>query len=131
MHASITYWAVIFSLGFILGTARTVWGGDAVGESTFILIEIPIILAASWIAARRVMRRMKIDNACSALAMGALAFALLMASEMALAALLAHDAGRSEAVRSWLASLIAPPGLYGFLGQIAFGLIPRLAARGR
>ncbi len=119
--AGLAYWAVIFALGFVLGTVRTLWGSAALGEARFILIEVPVMLLASFAAAHWLTRRFGIEGAGAALGMGALAFALLMAAEVALSAALGLS------VRLWISGLLAPPGLYGFLGQIAFGLMPVLA----
>lgn len=121
-RAGVIYWATIFALGFVLGTVRTLWGAQALGEETFILIEIPVILTASWLAARWLVARYGIVRNGEALAMGGIAFALLMASELALTAIL------GENPTAWVARLASPPELYGFLGQVAFGLMPWLAA---
>ncbi|MDJ0978203.1 MAG: hypothetical protein QNI87_06685 [Erythrobacter sp.] len=121
--AGLAYWSLIFALGFALGTVRVMWGAAALGEGTFILIELPIMLGASWLAARWLTRRFRVASTGAALAMGALAFALLMLAEIALTAAM----GASPAV--WLASLTRPPHLYGFLGQLAFGAMPLVAVR--
>lgn len=122
VKAGAAYWALIFALGFVLGTVRTLWGAAALGEGNFILIEVPVMLAASWFAARRLARRYAIRGGGEALAMGGIAFALLMLAEAALTAALGGDPAH------WLASLASPPELYGFLGQIAFGLMPWLVS---
>ncbi len=123
LKAGTAYWALIFALGFILGTVRALWGAEAMGESTFILIEIPVMLTASWFAARWLVARFAIAGRGEALAMGGIAFALLMAAEAALTAAL----GGSPL--SWFASLATPPELYGFLGQVMFGLMPWAVVR--
>ena len=117
-RAGAAYWALIFALGFVLGTVRTLWGAAALGEGNFILVEVPVMLAASWLAARWLVARFGIASRGAAMGMGALAFVLLMVAEMALTAALGGNVAR------WIAGLFAPPGLYGFLGQIAFGLMP-------
>jgi peptidoglycan/LPS O-acetylase OafA/YrhL len=121
--AAAAYWALIFALGFVLGTVRTLWGAQALGEANFILIEIPVMLSASWLAARWLVARYEVPPGGPALAMGGIAFALLMLAEAALTAMLGGNPAH------WLASLAAPPVLYGFLGQIAFGLMPWIVAR--
>ena len=121
--AAAAYWALIFALGFVLGTVRTLWGAAALGEGNFILIEIPAMLSASWFAARQLVARYEVPRGLPALAMGGIAFAFLMLAEAALTAILGGNP------MDWLASLTAPPELYGFLGQIAFGLMPWIVAR--
>lgn len=126
VKAGFAYWALIFALGFVLGTLRALWGAEALGEEQFILLEVPVMLLASWLAARMLMPRFAIHSRRRALVMGVFAFALLMAAELALAAGMG-----GEGASAWIASLTHPPGLYGFLGQIAFGLMPLFAVRKR
>ncbi len=122
VKAAASYFGIIFALGFVLGTVRMLWGAEALGESGFILLEIPVMLATSWVVARWLVRRFAIASGRPALAMGMFAFAMLMAAELVLTAAL------GESPAAWLASLTGPPEVYGFLGQIAFALMPWLAA---
>ena len=130
IRAGVAYWAVIFALGFMLGTVRTVWGAQALGETRFILIEVPIMLTASWLAARRMVRRFAVTSTGAAAGMGALAFALLMLAELTLTGALAGSGEAWGAMRDWAGSLLHPPGIYGFAGQIAFGVMPVVAVGG-
>lgn len=118
------YWALIFAAGFVLGTLRVLWGADAMGAGNFMLLEIPLLLIASWFAARWLVARYSVRTTQEAVAMGAIAFVLLMGAEIRLAAGIS-----GEGVGAWLASLTHPPGIYGFLGQIAFALMPWLVVR--
>ena len=81
-------------------------------------------IPASWLAARRLTRRYHVADARDALAMGGLAFALLLAAELALALALGSSAGE------WLTGLGETPGLIGLTGQAGFALMP-VAVRGR
>ena len=121
VKSALTYWALIFALGFVLGTVRVLWGAEALGERNFLLLEIPVMLAASWLAARWLIARFTIAQAGAAFVMGLLAFLLLMAAEVTLASTLGEGAAQ------WIAGLLKPPGLYGFAAQVAFALMPRLA----
>lgn len=118
VRPALIYFAAIFALGFVLGTLRTLWLAPAVGETAAVMAELPVMLAASWWAARRVLARSALPSRDAALAMGALAFALLLAAELALAL------GQSAA--QWLASLTRMPGPLGLAGQALFGLMPAL-----
>ncbi|EAQ28824.1 hypothetical protein NAP1_14533 [Erythrobacter sp. NAP1] len=117
--AGTAYWAVVFAIGFMLGTVRTLWLAPRVGEEMAVLIEMPIIIAACMIAAWWLTARFAIVSVRAALAMGALAFALLMMAELALAV-----GVFGETPRGWLAGLFEPPGVWGLLGQIGFALFP-------
>jgi hypothetical protein len=117
--AGLAYWAVVFALGFVLGTLRVLWLAPLVGLIPATLLELPIILGASWLASGWLVRRFAIVGSGEALAVGALAFAILMAAECALAGMLA---GQSPA--QWLAGLRQPHALVGLAGQIVFALMP-------
>ncbi len=118
------YWAGIFALGFVLGSLRTLWLVPRIGELAAVALELPLMLGASWLWARRLLHGKAITPG-QALAMGACAFALLMASE----ALLVTAMG--EPIGQWIAGMGSPAGTLGLAGQIAFALIPWLAARTR
>lgn len=119
LRAAIAYWAIVFALGFVLGTIRVLWIAPLVGVLPATVIELPVMLGASWWAADWLMRRFAITQAGPALAMGALAFALLMGAECALAVMLS-----GESPAQWLAGLRQPHALLGLAGQVVFALMP-------
>lgn len=121
LRPALAYLGVILALGFVLGTLRTVWLAPLVGATVAVACELPVLLAASWWWSARVLRRWPLPSRSAALAMGSLAFALLMVSELALANALA---GQSAA--AWLASLATPAGALGLAGQAVFAVIPAL-----
>jgi hypothetical protein len=125
VRAAAVYWAMIFALGFLLGTARVLWIAPAIGLVPATALELPVILGASWIASGWLVRRFSLAQGGEALAAGALAFALLMAAECALAAGLS-----GESPAQWLAGLASPHGMLGLAGQIVFALLPWCRARG-
>lgn len=119
LRAAIAYWAVIFALGFALGTLRVIWGAEALGETAYMLGEVALLLVASAWAAHRLTRCYRVRSAGRAAAMGMIALTLLMMAELALAVGLGV-----QAPAAWFADLWQVPRLYGTLGQIAFGLLP-------
>jgi len=121
--AAFRYFATVFSVGFILGAIRTLAITPRIGATAAVLIELPIILVASWLVATRIVRRTRPAPA-AAFAMGVFAFILLMTAE-ALIAVTVADQGLTE----WSAALFRTPGWIGLAGQIAFGLFPLLASR--
>ncbi|MCL9983490.1 MAG: hypothetical protein NBV60_10075 [Erythrobacter sp.] len=125
LRAAAVYWAAVFALGFVLGTIRVTWLIPLVGLTPATLIELPLILTGSWLAAGWVLRRFRIARPLDALAVGGLAFAMLMAAECALASVLT---GQSPA--QWLAGLRQPHALLGLAGQVVFALMPWWRARG-
>ncbi|MDJ0641596.1 MAG: hypothetical protein QNJ15_02155 [Erythrobacter sp.] len=126
--AGSAYFAIVFGFGSLLGTIRMLWGAAALGETLFILIELPVMLLASFATASWLVGRLAIASTSQAAIMGGLAFALLMAAELVLVGFLSPGAP-IEIAQEWLAGIAAPPGVYGFLGQVAFGLIPLAIVR--
>ncbi len=129
LRAGGLYFAAIFALGFVLGTVRSLWLAPMLGGFAAVLIELPVMLAASYWAARWLIRRELLAGrgfgSGRALAMGLFAFALLMAAEAVLAAVLFR-----QGIGAWLAAMAAPAGLLGLAGQIGFALMPLAARRG-
>lgn len=124
--AAIAYWAVVFALGFLLGTIRVLWLVPQVGLTPATLMELPVMLTASWFAAGWLLQRFAIVHERDALAMGVIAFALLMAAECALAMMLA-----GQTPMQWLTDLRQPHALLGLAGQVVFALIPWWQVRRR
>jgi len=117
--AAIAYWALVFALGFLLGSIRVLVLEPALGMLPATLIELPIMLGASWMVARWLLGRFGIAEPKHALAMGAIAFALLMGSEVLLTLIVFGDS-----VGEWIAGIGTPAGAIGLAGQVAFGLFP-------
>lgn len=124
--AAAAYWAVVFAGAFALGVVRTLWLVPRIGELAAVACEVPLTLALSWWAARRITARWRIAGGGPALTMGLIAFLILMLAELALAQVLA---GQSPA--EWATSLITPAGTLGLGGQVLFALLPWWVAQGR
>jgi hypothetical protein len=127
MKAGVSYFALVFSLGFLLGTIRTLLVPDMPGQSRFVgvLIELPIMLAASWFLCGAVVRRCKVANTISArVQMGAMAFALLIFAEMLVGVLLFGRTPQAHFALYRDASYAL-----GLAAQIVFALMPLLRLR--
>lgn len=125
--AGAAYFGLVFALGFLLGTARTLFVQHAAGNARLlgVLIELPLMLIASWLLCRAVIRRLKVAPTLVARAlMGGLAFALLLLAELALGALLF---GRTPA-EHWALYQEASYAL-GLAAQVAFAFMPLLQMR--
>ena len=114
------YFAAVFTFAFGMGVARTLVVAPHLGPVVAVLLEVPVLVLASWLAARRLLRHRCLTLGERVL-MGATAFMLTMASEAALAGVL-----RGQAVSEWATSLLTPLGLVGLMGQITFGAMPVL-----
>ena len=121
------YFGLIFCVGFVFGTARTIILAGLPGDHRMlaVLVEVPVILAASWLACGFVVRRLDVASTRSArLLMGTSAFALLMIAETLLDVLLfkrslaAHIAQYREASQ-----------IVGLAAQMIFAAMPLWVAR--
>jgi hypothetical protein len=122
--AGATYFLLVFVLGIVLGTVRTLLVEPRLGLAAATALELPVMLAASWFACTWVIARLLVPPAVEArLAMGGLAFALLMAGELAVSVILA---GRTPAEH--LATFSEPARQWGLAAQLLFALFPALQA---
>ena len=122
LKPALAYFAVVFAAAFAFGALRVTLIAPQIGPLAALALEVPLILSLSWIVAGRVLRRWPLTTT-KALTMGALAFALLMLAEFALAYTLS---GQTPA--NYAATFLTAPGALGLVGQIGFALIPALRA---
>jgi hypothetical protein len=125
--AGTTYFALVFALGFLLGTLRTILVRDAPADGRLIgvLIELPIMLWASWFLCRFVVRRFAVAPTVVARAvMGGLAFTLLQLAELLLGALLlGRTPGEHFALYRQASYAL------GLAAQFGFALMPLIQMR--
>lgn len=119
-RAGVAYFALVFAAGFALGVVRTLWLEPALGAVTAVALELPVILAASWFAARWLVARHAIAAGGPRVVMGAVAFALLLGAECSLAALQGGNAA------DFVAAFARPERMLGLAGQFAFACFPLL-----
>lgn len=120
VFAGSLYFMVVYALGFALGALRMDMLVPRLGELGAVAVELPVILAASWSASAWFTGSFRVPRTSIArLAMGGLALALLLVTEVTVGMLLFT---RSPAAQ--LAALGTPAGLLGLAGQLAFGLVP-------
>jgi hypothetical protein len=118
--AGVAYFAAVFAAGVVLGILRNTVVAPATGRLAAVAIELPLILSVSAAACAVLVRRLAVPAApAPRLVMGAVAFALLMAAELALSVFLV---GRSPAAH--LALYGRADQLLGLAGQIVFALMP-------
>jgi len=118
--AAILYFIIVFVIAFGLGTIRVLLLVPAIGALAATLIELPIILTVSWGASDYVVARRAVSPASAPrLAMGAIAFLILMTAEtlLGLFAFGRPIADQFSAYRGLAAQI-------GLAGQIAFAAIP-------
>jgi hypothetical protein len=124
--AGAVYFAIVFAAGFVFGSARAVLTGDAPEmRLAAVAIELPLILAVSWVACRRAVLWFAVPAVVSPrVVMGAVAFLLLMAAEAALGVGLAgRSLGENFALYAEASHAL------GLVGQVVFGLLPLVQIR--
>jgi hypothetical protein len=118
--AGIAYFGIVFAVAFLLGTIRVLFVAPAIGAFGAVLLETPLVLAASWVACGRLVRGRSAMSGFGARSwMGAVAFLLLIAVETVLGV---YGFGRGLAEQA--EALAQPAGLLGLAGQILFAIIP-------
>jgi hypothetical protein len=120
LRAGVLYFAIIFAIGFGLGTIRVLLLVPRLGAVTSELLELPIILSAAWVVCDRLIVRYRVPHHWQArLTMGAIAFALLMMAEAGLSVGLFGNS-----ITAHLASYRSLQGGLGLLGQVIFATFP-------
>lgn len=121
LRAGLSYFALIFAAGFMLGTLRVLVLEPALGRQIAVVIELPVMLALSWWAAGFLTRgKDRLGTPTARLKMGATGFVLLIAGEIGLTLILGGT------LSSFASELFTPPGLTGLSGQVVFALTPWL-----
>jgi len=127
-RAGALFFLAVFAAGFGLGALRVLVLLPELGELAAVAVELPVMLALSWVVAGWLIGRLGVGRrARDRLTMGAVGFALLVLAEAALGVW-----GFGLTLAAHLGRYATPPGALGLAGQAAFGLIPwlRLATRG-
>lgn len=126
-RAGTIYFAIVFAVGFVLGTIRVLAVVPRVGETAAVMIEVPAMLALSWVVCAWLVRRIAVPSrVVDRLVMGGLAFALLMAAEVGVSV---FAFGRT--LTEHLQSFEAAPARLGLAAQVIFVVLPLVEAMRR
>jgi hypothetical protein len=119
LRAGWVYFGMVYALGFALGAMREMWLAPRFGGFWPRMVELPVMLAASWFAAWWVVNRYGLETMRERLVMGLSAFGLLMAGE-AMVSVFAME----RTLAAHLASYASLQGAIGLAAQCAFALFP-------
>jgi hypothetical protein len=125
LKAGVLYFAVIFGAGFVLGPIRILWVVPRLGARMAELLEAPVMLVITIVAARQIVGRLAVPlTPSSRLGMGGIAFGLMLIAEFTFVLWL-----RGLSIREYLAGRdpVAATVYYVMLG--VFGVMPLLVAR--
>jgi len=125
LKAGVLYFVLVFGAGFLLGPSRITWVVPRLGVRTAELLEAPVMLLITVIAARLVVGRLGVPAKRSTrLGMGALAFALMLLAEFGLVLTL-----RGMSFRDYLARRDPVSGAVYYATLLLFALMPLILAR--
>lgn len=125
IRAGLVYFLFVFGFGFVFGVLRVLWLVPQLGTRTAELMEMPLMLAVIYFAARWLLRRHPDWSLFESLLAGLLALGLLVAAELALAWWLS-----GQGPLAYAASRDPVSGLAYLAGLLVFALAP-MALRGR
>jgi hypothetical protein len=125
LKAGVLYFVSVFGTGFVLGTIRTLWIVPTLGARMAELMETPIMLLVTILAARWIVRHFAIPSAMPARAeMGGIALTLLLVAEIGLVTWL-----RGLTIREYLATRDPVSGAVYYLMLGIFAIMPLFVAR--
>lgn len=123
--AGVLYFAWVFGVGFVLGTVRTLWVVSRVGARTAELLEAPMMLAVTILAARWTVLRLAVPHAWSVrVAMGGIALLLMLFAEFGFVLWV-----RELSIRDYLATRDSVSGTVYYVMLMVFATMPLLVVR--
>lgn len=125
LKAGVLYFAVVFGAGFVLGPIRILWFVPRLGARIAELLEAPIMLVITIVAARWIVRRLVVPpTPSSRLGMRGIALSLLLIAESTLVLWL-----RGLSIRQYLAARDPVAETVYYLMLVVFAVMPFLVAR--
>jgi len=125
LKAGVLYFALVFGAGFVLGTIRVLLLVPSLGARTAELIETPIMLVVTILAARWVARRLALPpKPATRLGVGFVALAVLIAAELTIVLWL-----RGLTVRQYFANRDPVAGTVYIVMLGVFAIMPLVVAR--
>jgi len=122
LKAGVLYFALVFGAGFALGTVRTLWIVPRVGTRRAELMETPLMLVVTIVAARWIVLHFAVPSTPSSrLGMGCIALVLLLLAEFGFVLWL-----RGLSIRDYLATRDPVSGTVYYVMLAAFAVMPLL-----
>jgi hypothetical protein len=125
LKASFGYFALVFAVGFALGAIRVPFVVPRLGVRWAELLEMPLMLLASFLAARFCVRRYGPFSVARRFAVGALALALLVAAELCLTLAL------EQSIKEYVAGRDPVSGTAYLISLVVFAAMPLFIGRGQ
>jgi hypothetical protein len=127
LKAGVLYFALVFAAGFVLGAIRTLWVVPRLGVRTAELMEAPLMLGVSILAARGVVPHVGIPPQWTRrLALGCIALGLMLLVELTAVLWI-----RGLTLRGYFETRDSVSGTVYLLNLGAFTVIPIFVGRPR
>ena len=121
---AVRYFAYVFALGFGLGVVRTLWLGPLLGERNAELVEMPVMVTASWLVARWLLGRARPPlGVGAAAAAGTTALALLVCAEIGVVTIV-----RGQTLGDYVATRDRVSGAAYLVALVLFAAMPAVVA---
>jgi len=122
VKAGALYFGLVFGAGFVLGAIRTLWVVPRFGRRTAELMEMPIMLAATIVAARWIVLRLSVPSMWSVrLEMGCMALVLMLIAEFGFVLWI-----RGLSIKEYFATRDPVSGAAYYLLLMVFAIMPSL-----
>lgn len=122
---AVTYFALVFGVGFVLGTLRVLWLAPQLGTRAAELAETPVMLVVSFFAARWIAKRFSVPSSATVrLGVGLIALACLLAVEFTVVLWL-----QGISIRESIANRDPISGAVYAVSLILFALMPLFVSR--
>jgi len=127
LKAGVLYFAFVFGAGFVLGAIRTLWVVPRIGTRKGELVEMPLMLVVTIVAARWIVLHFAVSSeALVRLGVGGIALGLMLVAEFGLALWV-----RGSSITQYLATRDPVSGtVYYILGVFAIMLLLVVRAGG-
>jgi len=125
LKTGILYFALVFGVGFVLGSIRVLWAVPHFGARIAELMEMPIMFLVTIVAARWFVRRLTVPYTLfSRLGVGCVALGLLLVAEFTIVLWL-----RGLSISEYFASRDPVSGTVYYVMLGVFAIMPLLVAR--
>ena len=125
LKAGVLYFALVFGAGFVLGAIRTLWVVPRFGTRMAELMETPIMLVITIVAARWIVHGLVVPSVLSSrLGMGFVALGLMLVAEFGFVLWL-----RRLSIREYLGTRHPVSGSVYYAMPVTFAIMPMLVAR--
>jgi len=120
--AGVVYTLIVFVIAFAVGTIRVTLVAPRLGALVAVIIEAPIVLAASWGVSLWCNRRFNVSrDHDTRVMMGVVAFSVLMVLELSVSVWVF-----GETLEHCFAKYGTMPGAIGLTMQLCFATVPRI-----